>query len=108
MDFEISKTEFHDKTLTLQCSGAFGPGTSGVPSGKKLQTTLEAEFALETTINHVFIDFTQVTNYWGDGVIWSTAPILLKMVTITFIASRENYDALLNTLPLLIKLLISL
>lgn len=92
---QILERTFSNEALCIRCSGVFGIGSHGIPSGKLLQQALEAELRVSgRTTRRVVVDFRQVEYEWGDGPAWAVLPALRRGASVIFLVDSENREPL--------------
>jgi hypothetical protein len=80
--------------LRIICSGSYGEGSEGNPSGRLVEDTIRRFMECDADPpNEVVIDFTRVEYVWGDGPGWSVMP-WARHVKVTYLASDKNERAL--------------
>jgi hypothetical protein len=90
---QIDSIDFSDPVLMVRCSGAFGIGSKGNPSGKLLTESIERWMLSHPgeCVEQVVIDYTHVDYSWGDGPLWSMLPFIKRGLTkVRLIASPRN------------------
>ena len=80
--------------LRLVCSGTYGVGSEGNPSGHVVKDTIKRFMNCDADPpTEVVIDFTRVEYVWGDGPGWSVVPWALH-AKVTYLVSDQNEEAL--------------
>ena len=100
---QIDSLEFHDSILSVKCSGVFGIGTDGNPSGRLLSKSIKAwmENHPESKVEQIYVDFTGVDYTWGNGPVSSLVIFVARGVTrVHYIASHQNRKPLENLIKL--------
>lgn len=100
---QIDSLEFRDSILSVKCSGVFGIGTDGNPSGMLLSKSIKAwmENHPESKVEQICVDFTEVDYTWGDGPVSCLVIFIARDVTrIHYIASHLNRKPLENLIKL--------
>ncbi len=83
--------------LRVKCSGRFGQGSEGRPSGELLARTVERWIAdhADQRVQVVQVDYTEVDYSWGDWPVSSLVPFVRHGVArCHLIAGPSNYDSL--------------
>jgi len=96
---QIDTVEFSESVLRVKCSGPFGVGSEGNPSGRLLKLSIERWIATnpEERVKQIDIDYSDVDYTWGDGPLWSIVPFIQQGVTkIRLIAGSQNWKSLEN------------
>ena len=94
---QIDSIESYDGTLTVKCSGTFGIGSEGIPSGNRLKESIEQWVADHpmAVVSRIHIDMTSVAYEWGDGPISSMISFLGSGVGhVQILAGAQNAKAL--------------
>ena len=93
----IHSVDFDHSVLSVRCSGVFGIGSEGNPSGILLTESIE-RWMLSHPGQHVeqlVIDYADVEYSWGDGPVSSVIPFIKRGVTkVRLIASQQNLEPL--------------
>lgn len=94
---EIVKSELIRSRLCICCSGVFGIGSNGNPSGCKIQNAIE-RFINEQPcpVSDIAIDFTKVEYEWGDGPAWAIMSALQQGLKVKYITNVSNHEAISN------------
>jgi hypothetical protein len=90
---QIDSLNFHDSTLRARCSGDFGVGSEGNPSGILLRKSIEnwMESHPGAKVEQIEIDLTDASYSWGDGPISSLIIFMTRGVSkFRFIPSPQN------------------
>ena len=80
---EILGLSYRDGVLEVICSGRYGVGSEGNPSGRLVATSIEGWMAdhPDQPVSRVTVDYRKVDYSWGDGPIWSVIPLFRRGVT---------------------------
>jgi hypothetical protein len=96
---QIDSLTFRDSILSVKCSGVFGIGSEGNPSGRLLSKSIKEwmENHPEEKVEKIYLDFTGVDYICGDGpVSFLVIFVTQGMTRIHFIASPQNLKPLEN------------
>jgi hypothetical protein len=96
---QIDTLSFQDSILRVKCSGVFGVGSEGNPSGILLRKSIENWMQSHpgVKVEQIEIDLTDVIYSWGDGPISSLIIFMTRGVSqFRFLASLQNQKPLQN------------
>jgi hypothetical protein len=96
---QIDAVEFSESVLRVKCSGPFGIGSAGNPSGRLLNQSIERWITTHPgeRVKQIDIDYADVDYTWGDGPLWSIVPFILQgIIKIRLIGGSQNGKSLEN------------
>jgi len=99
---KIDTIEFNDSVLTLRCSGTFGIGSEGNPSGILITESVEGWMLSHPgeNVEQLVVDYTNVEYSWGDGPLSSVIPIIkrgvAKVLLVPSVRNRESLETLVS------------
>ena len=94
---QIDSIDFKDSVLTVRCSGVFGYGSEGNPSGALLVESIEQWMRAhpDQRFEELVVDYTGVEYCWGDAPVWSAMRFISKGVALVrLIAGPQNLKPL--------------
>ena len=100
---QIDLLSFYDSILRVKCSGVFGAGSEGNPSGELLNSSIRnwMESHPGARVEQIDIDLIEVDYSWGDGPISSLISFISQDVTrFCFIAGPQNLKPLQNLIKI--------
>jgi hypothetical protein len=101
MEIEKGTYSRESGTLRVVCSGEFGVGSAGNPSGELLTRAIRRWIGehKEEPVVEIEIDYSGANYAWGDGPVSSMVPLLAGgIVKCRLIASADNCGPLKNLL----------
>ena len=94
---QIDSLHFDAPVLTVKCSGVFGLGSAGNPSGALIAESIERWMISHPgdQVKQLVVDYTDVEYSWGDGPVSSVIPFVKRGITeIRLLASSRNVEPL--------------
>ena len=95
----IDTIEFSESVLRMKCSGPFGIGSEGNPSGRLLKQSIESWITSHPGehVKQIDIDYSDVEYTWGDGPLSSIIPFIQQgVIKIRLIGGSQNWKSLEN------------
>jgi anti-anti-sigma regulatory factor len=94
---KIESVASEGEALIVRCSGVFGVGSQGNPSGKLMAQATESWMAENPSqqVKEIVLDFAAVDYFMSDGVVAFLFPFIKMGVNrFRFLSSQGNHEAL--------------
>jgi hypothetical protein len=89
---QVDNIDFIDSVLVVKCSGVFGIGSEGNPSGSLLTKSID-EWMLshpDERVEELVIDYSDVEYSWGDGPVSSMIPFISAVHFLGFVVEGPS------------------